>query len=68
MFLLLDIMFIFSFSNFKVKVDREKFDKRLTGFINIISKIGFVFDFIDDIACFFIPFLLTSCFISYFKN
>ena len=67
MFLLIDIIFIFSFSNFKVKIDRDKFDNRLTGFINIISKIGFVFDFIDDLSCFYISFILTSCLISYFK-
>ena len=67
MFLLIDIIFIFSFSNFKVKVDKNKFDNRLTSFIDIVSKIGFFFDFIDDLACFFISFILMSCLISYFK-
>ncbi len=67
MFFLLDIGFNLKFMNEKSSIDRNLYGTKLTGFINVVEKLSALFEILDDLSSFFIPFIIVSSLVKFYK-
>lgn len=67
LFFLIDIGLNFFVFHDKVYIDKDIYSKKMGGIIKVFEKLSLLFEIIDDLACFFISFIVVSCFIHYFK-
>lgn len=67
-FLVIDLTLNWKYFKTSPKVDRELYDQRLTKVIDFMEASGLAFSFIDDLSCYFVPYIVTSCLYSFFSK
>jgi hypothetical protein len=67
LFLIVDISLNYFLFNDRIETDRDIYSQKVQGFITLVEKMSLFFEFIDDLACYFIPFIITTCFIHFAK-
>ena len=67
LFLLVDMSFNFLFFRQKSKINKKEFNPKLHNFIRVLEKISYLFQMIDDLACYTVSFVVTACVINHLK-
>lgn len=67
LFLLMSFTFNFFYFKRGASIDKNEFDKRLGSFITAMEKVSYVFQAFDDLACYFVSFIVTGNIINFVK-
>ena len=67
LFLLVNVSFNFLFFRKGGKINKAEFSYKLHGLITVMEKVGYLFQMIDDLACYIVSFMITACVINHFK-